>query len=120
MGCTRSLANVGHLYASMGYKAKCGETIDAPLDIIFDKDNYLPVFNQDIIAAKNEIVIVSPCVGKRRTHQMVQNLKVSIGKNLRVIVVVRPKEDFKPKDHATIQRTRDLLTDVMHISAFFL
>ncbi len=80
-------------YASMGYKAKGGEALDAPLDIIFSKDNFLPVFNQDIVAAEKEIVIVSPFVRKRRTHQMVQQLKISTGKNLRVIVVTRPKID---------------------------
>ena len=98
-------------YASMGYKAKGDETMDAPLDIIFDKENFLPVFNQDIVAAKKEIVIVSPFVRKRRTHQMVQHLKISTGKNIRVIVVTRPKEDFATKDHAAMQRTLDLLAD---------
>ncbi len=98
-------------YASMGYKAKGEEAMDAPLDIIFNKDNFLTVFNQDIVAAKKEILIVSPFVRKRRTHQMIQQLKISIGKNIRVIVVTRPKEDFPQKDRAAMQRTLDLLTD---------
>jgi len=92
-------------YASMGYKAKGEETMDASLDIIFNKDNFLPVFNQDIVTAKKEILIVSPFVRKRRTHQMIQHLKISTSKNIRVIVVTRPKEDFTPKDHAALQRT---------------
>jgi len=98
-------------YASMGYKAKGEAAMDAPLDIIFNKDNFLPVFNQDILTAMKEIVIVSPFIRKRRTHQMVQNLKISTGKKLRVIVVTRPKEEFPRKDHAAMQRTLDLLTD---------
>ena len=97
-------------YASMGYKAKSEETMDAPLDIIFDKDNFLHVFNQDIVAAKKEILIVSPFVRKRRTHQMIQYLKISTGKNIRVIVVTRPKEDFMAKDYAALERTLNLLT----------
>jgi len=48
---------------------------------------------------------VSPFARKRRTAQMANYLKNSIGKNIRVIVVTRPKEDFKPKDHAFLQRT---------------
>jgi superfamily II DNA or RNA helicase len=98
-------------YASMGYKAKGEELNDTPLDIIFDKDNFLPVFNQDINAAKKEILIVSPFVRKMRTLQMTKHLKVVLEKNARVLIVTRPKEDFKPKDHATIQRTLNLLTD---------
>jgi len=98
-------------YASMGYKAKGEEMDDTPLDIIFNKDNFLPVFNQDIIAAKKEILVVSPFVRKRRTDQMTKHLKISIGKKIRVIVVTRPKEDFKPQDQASLQRTVDLLTN---------
>ena len=98
-------------YASMGYKAKGEEIDDTPLDIIFDKDNFLPVFNQDINTAKKEILIVSPFVRKMRTLQMTKHLKVVLEKNVRILVVTRPKEDFKPKDHATIQRTLNLLTD---------
>ena len=98
-------------YASMGYKAKGEEMKDASLDIIFNKDNFLPVFNQDIVGAKKEILIVSPFVRKRRTDQMAKYFKNSIGKNIRVIVMTRPKEDFKPKDHAFLQRTLDLLTN---------
>ena len=98
-------------YAAMGYKAKAEELNDAPLDIIFDKDNFLPVFNQDINAANQEIVIVSPFVRKMRTLQMTKHLNVVFEKKIRVVIVTRPKEDFKPKDHATIQRTLDLLTD---------
>ena len=98
-------------YASMGYKAKGEEMKDAPLDIIFDQDNFLPVFHQDISAAKKEILIVSPFVRKRRTEQMTKQLKISIGNNTGVIVVTRPKEDFKPKDHDAMQRMVDLLTN---------
>ena len=98
-------------YASMGYKAKGEEIDDTPLDIIFDKDNFLPVFNQDINTAEKEILIVSPFVRKIRTLQMTKHLKVVLEKNVRILVVTRPKEDFKPKDHATIQRTLNLLTD---------
>ena len=98
-------------YASMGYKAKCETNMDAPLDIIFNKDNFLPVFNQDIVAAKKEVVIVSPFIRKSRTQQMLQHLQISTGRNIRVIVVTRPKEDFKPKDHAALQRVCDLLTN---------
>ncbi|BBO85834.1 helicase [Desulfosarcina ovata subsp. sediminis] len=98
-------------YASMGYKAKGEELADTPLDIIFDKDNFLPVFNQDINAAKKEILIVSPFVRKMRTLQMTKHLNVAFDKKIRVLIVTRPKEDFKPRDQVSIQKTLDLLTD---------
>ena len=98
-------------YASMGYKAKGEEINDSPLDIIFDKDSFLPVFNQDINSAKREILLVSPFVRKMRTLQMKKSLNVALEKKVRVLIVTRPKEDFKPKDHATIQRALNLLAD---------
>lgn len=96
-------------YASMGYKAKGEVAADAPPDIIFDKDTFLPVFNQDIVAATKEIIIVSPFVRKRRTQQMVQNLNVATGKHIHVTVVTRPKKDFPEKDHPAMQKALDLL-----------
>jgi hypothetical protein len=97
-------------YASMGYKAKGEEFIDTPLDIIFNKDNFISVFNQDIVAAKKEILIVSPFARQRRTHQMIQHLKTAIGEHILITVVTRPKEDFPKKDHPVLQKALDLLT----------
>ncbi len=59
-------------YASMGYKAKGEDVLSASLDIIFDKDSFLPVFSNDLAGSKKEILIVSPFVRKRRTTQMLQ------------------------------------------------
>jgi phosphatidylserine/phosphatidylglycerophosphate/cardiolipin synthase-like enzyme len=42
---------------------------------------------------------------------MVQQLKIPTGKNLRVVVVTRPKEDFPPKNHPAMQKALDLLTN---------
>ncbi|MFO7644231.1 MAG: phospholipase D-like domain-containing protein, partial [Desulfosarcina sp.] len=96
-------------YASMGYKAKGEVATDAPPDIIFDKDNFLHVFNQDIVAATKDIIIVSPFVRKRRTQQMVQNLNVATAKHIHVTVVTRPKKDFPVKDHPAMQKALELL-----------
>jgi phosphatidylserine/phosphatidylglycerophosphate/cardiolipin synthase-like enzyme len=96
-------------YASMGYKAKGEEIDEAPLDIIFHKDSFLPVFNQDISTAKKEIVIVSPFIRKRRTTQMINHLKIALDKNIRVIVVTRPQEDFNPENRPALLGIIDLL-----------
>lgn len=95
-------------YASMGYKAKGEDILSTSLDIIFDKNNFLPVFNHDIATAKKEILIVSPFVRKRRATQMIQYLKTAIGNHIRVIVVTRPIEDFRSEDRDSLQSTLDL------------
>ena len=98
-------------YASIGYKAK-GEPIAAEtIDIIFDKSNFLPVYNNDIVNASREILVVSPYITKKRTLQMMQHLRVALGNKVRVIVVTRPVEDFKDKDIIVLQSCLDLLKD---------
>ena len=96
-------------YASMGYKARGEDIKSASLDIIFDKNNFLPVFSHDIASAKKEILIISPFVRKRRTLQMIQHLKIAVDNKIRVIVITRPREDFKEKDRIVLKRTLDLL-----------
>jgi len=96
-------------YSSMGYKAKGEDIMSSPLDIIFNKDNFSPVFSHDIVGAKKEILIVSPFVRKRRTLQMVQHLKIALDKKIRVIAVTRSIDDFKAKDRIALQEMIDLL-----------
>ena len=96
-------------YASMGYKAKSDDIGSATLDIIFDKDSFLPVFSNDIAGAKKEILIVSPFVRKRRSMQMIQQLEIAIEKGIRTIVVTRPAAEFKAKDRDPLQRILDEL-----------
>ena len=61
-------------YASIGYKAKSGTVATDSIDIIFDNSSFQSVFNNDILAATREILIVSPFVTRRRTVQMLQHL----------------------------------------------
>jgi len=96
-------------YASMGYKAKGEDITSAPLDIIFDQDNFLSVFCHDTISAKKEIVIVSPFIKKKRTLQMVQHLKIALDKHIRVIVVTRPVADLRAEAGAALQENLDFL-----------
>jgi superfamily II DNA or RNA helicase len=98
-------------YAAMGYKAKAGEIMSTPLDIIFDKENFLPVFIGDIARAKKEILIVSPFVRKLRSIEMLQHLKIALENNIQVIVVTRPIADFKAKDQPALDKTIALLNN---------
>ena len=98
-------------YASMGYKAKGEDIMAASPDIIFDKDSFLPVFNNDIAGTKKEILIVSPFVKRRRATQMVQHLKIALAKGIRAIAVTRPAEAFKAKDRFALERVFEMVKD---------
>jgi superfamily II DNA or RNA helicase len=96
-------------YASIGYKAK-GEGVDSDaIDIIFDKQSFLPVYCDDIINADREIIVVSPFISKKRTIQMLQYFSLALSKNVKVIVVTRPPDDLSQKNQSALHGALDLL-----------
>lgn len=108
-------------YASIGYKMK-GELFPSSaekeenVDIIFDKSNFYPVFSNDIIQAKREILVVSPFVTKRRTQHVVRDLDPVLAKKVKVTVVTRPAEDFQNKDlTAWKEATQQIETAGIHM-----
>lgn len=105
-------------YAAIGYKAK-GESVESDsMDIIFDKRSFLPVYSNDLINSEREIIIVSPFITKKRVMNMMQYLRVAVEKRLKVVVVTRPKEDFKDKDQTGLSEVFKLL-QVENISLVF-
>jgi superfamily II DNA or RNA helicase len=98
-------------YASMGYKAKGEDVGSASPDIIFDNNNFLSVFSNDIACAKKEVLIVSPFVRKRRTMQMMEYLGTALDKTVRATVMTRPAEDFKQEDRIALNSMLQLLKD---------
>lgn len=103
-------------YAAMGYKAK-GEDISSVLvDFIYDRESFLPVFINDIASAQKEILIVSPFVRKRRTMQMLHQLKNAIANNVRVVVVSRPVDEYKLADQSALHEILSLFKkNEMHV-----
>lgn len=95
-------------YASMGYKVKGENLAHAPLEIIFDQNNFLPVFRNDILCAQKEILIVSPFLRKRRTAQMIEDLMPAVEKKVSVNVISRPSNDFSSRDQASFRSAMDL------------
>ncbi len=89
-------------YAAIGYKVK-GERFalisrnEENVDIIFNKNNFYPVFLNDLMNANREIIIVSPFVTKRRTMQMIKDLGIALSKKVKVIVVTPPSDYLKNK-----------------------
>ncbi len=99
-------------YASMGYKIK-GDAVDSEaVDIIYNRENFLPVFSNDMLSAKKEILIVSPYVKKRRVMQMAQHIDAAFRNSVRVIVITRPIADFKEKEQSAIAAALDILKDM--------
>jgi phosphatidylserine/phosphatidylglycerophosphate/cardiolipin synthase-like enzyme len=96
-------------YASIGYKIKGDISGSESLDIIFDKDSFLPVFSNDIKNARQEIMILSPYITKKRTTFILQNLKQALANNVKVCVVTRPSGDFPGKNLSSWNDTIELM-----------
>jgi len=65
------------------------------MDIIFDHQNFQPVYENDLANARKEIVIVSPFVTKRRIQQTLPLISTAVQKQVNVTIVTRPVADYK-------------------------
>lgn len=90
-------------YAAIGYSAKGDSKIFETVSAIFNNNNFSSVFNNDILSAKNEIIIVSPYIRRRRLAQMLNILVNAVNSGVRVTVVTRPVMDYREKDRASVQ-----------------
>ncbi|PIE70177.1 MAG: hypothetical protein CSA22_09405 [Deltaproteobacteria bacterium] len=95
----------------MGYRVKGEDLPTAPLDVIFDKESFLPVFTQDLVTAKKEILIVSPFVRKMRTTQMLTYLGAARRKQIRVAVITRPLSDFNLNETPPVRAIHKMISD---------
>ena len=103
-------------YSAMGYKAKGEDISSAPMNIIYNRESFFPVFINDIATAQKSIFIVSPFVRKKRSMQMMHQLKTLISNNVRVVVVTRPPEEYKPADQNALREILGLFkTNGMHV-----
>lgn len=84
-------------YSSIGYKAKAGHLADESVDIIFDNNNFLPVYKNDLVNATREILIVSPFITKRRVLQMLELINIALAQKVNVTIITRPATDYKDK-----------------------
>ena len=96
-------------YASIGYKTKGKEVASDSINIIYDTNNFLAVFINDVMSSARQVVVVSPFVSKQRALFMMKQLESVLQKNGKVIIVTRPVDDFKEKDRAALQEVFDLL-----------
>lgn len=96
-------------YASIGYKARGDSVAVEHTNIIFDKNNFFPVYINDITTAAREVLIISPFVTKKRVAQMLHYFSVMIDKQIKVTVITRPVNDFSEKREMVMKQIFDVL-----------
>ncbi|MCA1795729.1 MAG: phospholipase D-like domain-containing protein [Desulfobacteraceae bacterium] len=96
-------------YASIGYMAKADNIADSPTEIIFNKQNFFPVYLNDIDTANEHILIVSPFMTKKRVLQVMDHLKEKIDNHVKVSILTRPAEEFHEDKRAGLNEIFTLL-----------
>jgi type I site-specific restriction-modification system R (restriction) subunit len=94
-------------YAAIGYKAKGTPQPIEDTHSIFDNNDFFPVYSADILAARSEVVIVSPFLTRRRVLSALNYLTAA---NAQVTVVTKPPDNYAEKDKEKINECIELLT----------
>ncbi len=96
-------------YASIGYKVKAENIQDSPENIIFNRQNFLQFFINDLNTAKNTILIVSPFITRKTVTDMSTHFELLSEKGIKVTVVTRPAEDFNSNRHQSLKNIYEFL-----------
>jgi len=89
-------------YASMGYKVR-GETFPgAPVNLIFNKDNFFSVYLRDLENAKTQAVIVSPFITQKRMEQVMEIFRPLLKKQVGICILTRPAADFNSPERQVL------------------
>jgi len=98
-------------YASMGYQAMNAGKPDESNNAIYYSHSFLPVFEKDVYAARQEVIISSPYMKKFRTTQMLKMLSAALINGARVTVITRPVEEYKLAGQPGVPALHKALTD---------
>ena len=75
-------------YKQIGYDVYAGEeTPKQDANAIFDIDNYMEVYKQDLLDANKEIIISSPAISGKKVDEMIRLLKEKQEAGLRIVIV---------------------------------
>lgn len=66
----------------------------------WDSSSLVPIFTADLLAAKREVVIVSPFLTQSRVSKMLDTLKGCMLSGEKLTVVTKPAGDCSDKDAA--------------------
>lgn len=94
-------------YASIGYSAKSDSKPFEATNAIFDNNNFMTVFSNDVSSAKSDMVIVSPYMTKKRLDQMINTFSSGINSGAKLTIITRPVSDYKEKDKSSFEDMLD-------------
>jgi len=97
-------------YAQIGYSAKTDSTPLETINSIYNNENFLTVFSNDILLAKNEVVIVSQFLLIKTKFFNIIELLANVSKNgITVNIFTSAETDVRENEGADLKDTYDYL-----------
>lgn len=96
-------------YSAIGYWIKSDTKSLDKINTIYNSKNFLTVYNNDVLAAKKELVIASPFISKASLAKILHNFKVLINGGVKIKIITRPLEDFKETSRKNIKAIHEIL-----------
>lgn len=96
-------------YYAIGYEFKSSNNSINKVNSIFNSKNFLDVYNNDILSAKNDIVIASPFISKVGLSRIMDTFKYLLTKGINIKIITIPEEEFKEGSRDRIKRMHELL-----------
>ena len=84
-------------YKALGYTAKCEDGAPSEEKSIFAYADFLPAFTADILAAKREVIIVSPVPHQNRISKMAHIFEKCVSSGVEVRIITRPAGEYAEK-----------------------
>ena len=95
-------------YAELGYQAKAGNGGEQT-SVIFDTKTFYKPFSVDLADMGREALIISPFMRKARVTSILKLMTLSIKQGVKITIITRPPEDYKPDQQAGITLLIDTL-----------
>lgn len=95
-------------YGEIGYRVKSDGQDEVP-GLIFDSQSFYTAFANDLTTAARDILIISPFVRKARVTTMRKLLTTPLLAGVKLTVVTRPAEDYKPEQQSAVAAIIDTL-----------
>lgn len=82
-------------YSDIGYKIKTNGSLNGKLDSIYNKDNYLLAYQNDIRLTKSQLIIASPYISKAGLNKHYHDFVNIISQKVEVVIIMKPLEEIK-------------------------
>jgi hypothetical protein len=95
-------------YAELGYQAKA-DSDSGKMSVIFDNQTFYAPFAADIAEIGYDALIISPFIRKARVASVMKLLAVPLKQNVKITIITRPPEDYKPEQQPGIVQLVDMM-----------